>query len=56
MPSWLIKIRDIIWSSVFAVALSVASILVAVIAPDAVSLAISLGLGAVTSALLAQRV
>ena len=56
MPSWLIKIRDIIWSSVFAVVLAAAAILVAVVAPEAVSLSISLGLGAVTSALLAQRV
>ncbi len=56
MPSWLIKIRDIIWSSVFAVVLSVFAVLVAIIAPDALSLSISLGLAAVTSALLAQRV
>jgi hypothetical protein len=56
MPSWLIRIRDIIWSSVFAVVLSALAIIVAFIAPDALSLSISLGLGAVTSALLAQRV
>jgi hypothetical protein len=56
MPSWLIKIRDIIWSSVFAVVLSLAAVLIAIIIPDALSLSISLGLGAVTSALLAQRV
>ena len=56
MPSWLIRIRDIVWSSVFAVVLTAASIIVAVVAPEAVSLAISLGLGAVVSALLAQRV
>lgn len=56
MPSWLIKIRDIIWSSVFAVVLSVAAVLVAIIAPDAVALVVALGAGAVTSALLAQRV
>lgn len=56
MPSWLIKIRDIVWSSVFAVVLTVASILTAIIASDQPALAISLGLGAVVSALLAQRV
>ena len=56
MPSWLIKIRDIVWSSVFAVVLSIAAVVVAIIAPDAVALVLSLGLGAVTSALLAQRV
>ena len=56
MPSWLIKIRDIIWSSVFAVVLAAAAILVAIIFPEALSLSLSLGLGAVTAALLAQRV
>jgi hypothetical protein len=56
MPSWLIRIRDIIWSSVFAVVLVAASILVALVFPEAVSLSIALGLGAVTAALLAQRV
>lgn len=56
MPSWLIKIRDIVWSSVFAVVLSIAAVLIAIINPDAVALSIALGLGAITSALLAQRV
>lgn len=56
MPSWLIKIRDIVWSSVFAVVLAVAAVLTAIIAPDAVALVIALASGSVTSALLAQRV
>lgn len=55
MYSLLMRLRDVVWSAVIAMALAVLGILVALIAPDAVALVGALGLGAVTSAVLAGR-
>jgi hypothetical protein len=56
MPSWFIRFRDVVWSAVFSVVLSVAAVVVALIFPDAIALPIALGSSAIVSALLAQRV
>ena len=56
MPSWLIRLRDVVWSAVLSVVLSVVAVLVAIFMPDAVALPIALGSSAIVSALLAQRV
>ena len=56
MNSWLIRLRDVVWTAVFAVALAVASILVALIVPSAISVVLALGLSSVSLALLSWRV
>ena len=55
MYNLLALLRDVAWSAVIAMALAVLSILVALIAPDALALVGALGFGAVTSAVLAGR-
>lgn len=56
MNSWLIRLRDVVWTAVFAVALAVASILVALVVPSALSVVLALGLSSVSLALLSWRV
>lgn len=56
MNSWLIRLRDVVWTAVFAVALAVASILVALVVPSAISVVLALGLSSVSLALLSWRV
>lgn len=48
-------LRDLVWPAVIAVLLGVATVTVALVAPDRLSLVLGLGLTAVTSALLAAR-
>jgi len=51
----LARLRGLVWPAVIAAVLAPVSILTAILAPDAISLALSLGLAAVTMALLASR-
>jgi hypothetical protein len=52
MSSWLIRLRDLVWPAIISVILVSASVIVAFFAP---SIAVVLGLGGVSFALLAQR-
>jgi hypothetical protein len=52
MSSWIIRLRDLVWPAVLSVALVTASVVVSFFAP---SVAIVLGLGGVSFAILAQR-
>jgi hypothetical protein len=56
MNSWIVRLKDVVWTAVFAVALAVLSILVALIVPSAISLVLALGLSSVSLALLSWRV
>lgn len=56
MPTWIIRLRNVVWSSVFSVLLSSVAVLVAIFNPQAIALTLSLGLAGVVSALLAQKV
>lgn len=55
MPSWLIRLRDVVWTAVLSVVLLVVAIALAVFLPGSL-LPVVLGLGSVSCALLAQRV
>jgi hypothetical protein len=55
MPLWLVRLRDVVWTAVSAVALAIASIAAAVGTPERPVLALSLGLAGVTMGLLATR-
>ena len=55
MPSWLIRLRDIVWPAVLAVVLAVLAILIAIIFPQALAAVLALGISSITMALLAQR-
>jgi hypothetical protein len=55
MPSWLIQLRDIVWSSLLAAIFALAAIVVALVAPAQSPLATVLGLNAITFALLSLR-
>jgi len=56
MPSWIISLRNVVWSSVLSVVLSGVAVVVALSNPQAIALVIALGLSAVVLALLAQKV
>jgi hypothetical protein len=56
MNSWIVRLKDVVWTAVFAVALAVVAILVAIILPSATTLVVALGLASVTLALLSWRV
>jgi hypothetical protein len=56
MNSWIVRLKDVVWTAVFAVALAVVAILVALIVPSAITLVIALGLSSVSLALLSWRV
>jgi hypothetical protein len=49
------RLRELIWPAIFAVILAPLAILVAIIAPGAIALTFSLGLAAITMAILANR-
>jgi predicted permease len=51
----LARLRELVWPAVLAAVFATASVLVGIFLPDAISAAISLGLAAVTMALLANR-
>jgi len=55
MPSWLIRLRDVVWTAVFSVVFIIVAIALAVALPGS-SLPIVFGLASVSCALLAQRV
>jgi len=55
MSSWLIRLADVVWTSVFAVLFAITAILFAIFLPNAVALAISLAGTSITLALLAQK-
>lgn len=55
MPSWLIRLRDVIWSAVLSVVLSASAVLVAIFNPSAVALTIALGSASIVMALLSQK-
>lgn len=54
MPSWLIQLRDVVWSAVIAVVLVVVAVIVSLFTVSPV-VPITLVLGGVVFALLAQR-
>jgi len=56
MPSWLVRLRDVVWVSVAAVALAVLAIFCALFVDGSFDLVIALSGGAITCGLLAQRV
>lgn len=56
MPDWMSRLRDVVWPAVAATVLAGLSVLAALTASETPVLAVSLGLAAVTSALLATRV
>jgi hypothetical protein len=55
MPSWLIQLRDVVWSAVIAVVLVVVAVLLALFTALNPVVPITLVLGGVVFALLAQR-
>jgi hypothetical protein len=55
MPSWFIRLRDVVWSAVLAVALTALAIVLALFTNLNPVVPITLVLGGVVSALLAQR-
>ena len=55
MPSWLIQLRDVVWSAVIAVALVVIAVVVALFTAINPVVPITLVLGGIVFALLAQR-
>jgi len=56
MNSWIVRLKDVVWTAVFAVALAVVAILVSLVVPSAISLVLALGLASVSLALLSWRV
>lgn len=56
MPSWIINLRDVVWAAVLSALLVTATIVVAIVAPEAVGLILGLGISSITLALLSQRV
>jgi hypothetical protein len=55
MPSWLIQLRDVVWSAVIAVVLVVLAVVIALFTAISPVVPITLVLGGVVFALLAQR-
>jgi len=55
MPSWLLRLRELVWPAVLALVFALASVLTAFVAPGSLSKVVSLGLAGITMALLAQR-
>lgn len=54
--NFIVRVRELVWSAILAVSLSLVAILVAIFVPTATTLVLALGLSAIVSALLAQRV
>lgn len=55
MQKLLARLRDVVWPAVLAAVLAPLAVVVALVAPEMVSLTLSLGLAGVTMALLATR-
>lgn len=55
MPSWLIRVRDIVWTSVFAVVLAIIAVFSAILVPNNIGLIIGAGFASVTMAILSLR-
>jgi hypothetical protein len=55
MPSWLIRVRDIVWTSVFAVIFVIIAVLTAILAPNSIGLIIGAGFASITMAILSLR-
>jgi hypothetical protein len=55
MPGWLIRLRDIVWTSVLAVALSVVAIVLAVAGVGGLVVPGVFALTSITMAVLSQR-
>lgn len=55
MPNWFSRLRDMVWPAIGAVFFLGVSVLVAIFAPERLSLTVSLALAGVTLGLLAQR-
>lgn len=51
----LARLRELVWPAVLAAVLSPLAIVVALLVPESISLAISLGCAAITMAILANR-
>lgn len=56
MPSWLIRLRDIVWVSVLAVVCVVLAIALAIFVPGTLNAVIALTGAGITFGLLSQRV
>ena len=56
MPTWLNRLKDMVWPAILAVVFLTLSLGIAFLAPERGSQAISLGLAGITMALLATRV
>jgi hypothetical protein len=55
MPTWFIRLSDIVWPAVIAGILAVVDIIIAIASPTSLGVILALGISAVTFALLAQR-
>jgi hypothetical protein len=55
MPSWLIRLRDIVWTSVISVALVVVALVSALIYPEAMGFSLTAGVSAVALAILSTK-
>lgn len=55
MPSWLIRVRDIVWTSVFAVVLAIIAVLTAILVPNDIGLIVGAGFASITMAILSLR-
>ena len=55
MPNWWIIVRDIVWTSIFAILAVILTVLVAIFAPTNLGLIIGLGFSAVSLAILSLR-
>ena len=55
MPNWITRLQELVWPAVLAVVLTVLAVGTAILAPERLSQALSLGLAGVTMALLAIR-
>lgn len=55
MNSWLIRLRDIIWTAVIAVVLIFASVIVALVSPSSVGLIIALTGASISLAVLSKN-
>jgi hypothetical protein len=55
MPTWLTRLRYLVWPAIIAAALAVLAVLVPLLAEDQTDLVLGLGLAAVAFGLLANR-
>ena len=55
MNSWLIRLRDIIWTAVLSVVLAVVSVLIALISPTSVELVFALSGASISLAILSKN-